>query len=96
MEEDVDLMRVVCAGLACTDFDACQKCFPKLQHPRHLFVRIPATGTGEIEVVLNGMPHAICDGCGVGWGGMAWMCACIQYSKNMNSTHIIDCSLVSI
>ncbi|EIN05058.1 hypothetical protein PUNSTDRAFT_122448 [Punctularia strigosozonata HHB-11173 SS5] len=61
--------------LGCSDYDSCQKCFPKLHHPRHAFVRVPAAGNGEIEVVLNGMPHWICDGCGNGWGGLHWMCA---------------------
>lgn len=58
----------------CADFDACARCFPPPVHPRHLFVRIPAQGTGDPDVVLNGMPHSICDGCGVGWGGQSWLC----------------------
>jgi hypothetical protein len=66
---------MACVGMGCPDFDACAKCFPQIRHPRHMFVKVPAVG--DLEAVLHGMPHPICDGCGLAIGGQTWMCTCI-------------------
>jgi hypothetical protein len=60
------------------DFVSCAPCFAKLvsHHPRHQFFR--GTPSGDLEVNLLGMQHAICEGCGLAVGGLTWTCECIS------------------
>jgi hypothetical protein len=71
MRTTIRLIRLV-TGSVCAYYESCEACFPNIRHERHIFVKIPEDGPPE--VVMNGMPHAICKGCGVGVRGQSWMC----------------------